>query len=127
MHELALTQAIVETAEGAAQGRRVLRVSLVIGKLAGVMTEAIRFCFPEVARGTVLEGAALDILEPEGRALCRACGAEFATPDLWTKCRCGTFALTRLQGEELTIKSIEIEEITPCAQPADVTMRKPSR
>ena len=31
-------------------------------------------------------------------------------PDLLTHCRCGSFALTRLQGDELTIKSIELEE-----------------
>jgi hydrogenase nickel incorporation protein HypA/HybF len=110
MHELALTCDIVETVEEAAAGRQVLRVTLVIGRLAGVMTEAIRFCFPEVARGTALDGAALDIVEPEGRARCDECGAEFATPDLLTYCRCGSFSLTRLQGEELTIKSIEIEE-----------------
>jgi hydrogenase nickel incorporation protein HypA/HybF len=110
MHELALTCSIIEMADEAAQGSRVVRLTLVIGKLAGVMTEAIRFCFDEVARGTGVEGAVLDIVEPEGRARCRGCGAEFATPDLFTACACGSFALTRLQGEELTIKSIELEE-----------------
>jgi hydrogenase nickel incorporation protein HypA/HybF len=110
MHELALTCSIVEMADEAAQGNRVVRLTVVIGKLAGVMTEAIRFCFDEVARGTRLEGAALDIIEPEGRARCTGCGTEFATPDLFTACACGSFALTRLQGEELTIKSIELEE-----------------
>ena len=110
MHELALTCSIVEMADEAADGNRVIRLTLVIGKLAGVMIEAIRFCFDEVARGTSLEGAVLDIIEPEGRARCTGCGAEFATPDLFTACACGSFALTRLQGEELTIKSIELEE-----------------
>ena len=110
MHELALTCAIVEMAEEAAAGRRVARVTLVIGKLSGAMPEAIRFCFDEVARGTLLDGAALAIVEPEGRARCEGCGGEFSTPDLWTACRCGSFALTRLQGEELTIESIELEE-----------------
>jgi Zn finger protein HypA/HybF involved in hydrogenase expression len=80
MHELALTCDIVESVEETAAGRQVLRVTLVIGKLAGVMTEAIRFCFPEVARGTALDGAALDIVEPEGRARCDECGAEFRHP-----------------------------------------------
>jgi hydrogenase nickel incorporation protein HypA/HybF len=110
MHELALTCSIVETAQKAAAGRPVMRVTLVIGRLSGVMTAAVRFCFDEVARGTLLDGAALDIVEPEGRARCEACGAEFATPDLLTRCRCGSLALTRLSGEELTIRSIEVEE-----------------
>jgi hydrogenase nickel incorporation protein HypA/HybF len=110
MHELALTCSIVETAAEAAEGRQVTCVTLVIGKLSGVMTEAIRFCFDEVTRGTALEGARLDILEREGRARCGACGREFATPDFLTFCTCGSFALTRLAGDELTIKSIEIME-----------------
>ena len=110
MHELALTCSIVETADEAAQGNRVVRLTLVIGKLAGVMTEAIRFCFDEVARGTSVEGAVLDIIEPEGCSRCTDCGAEFTTPDLFTACSCGSFALMRLHGEELTIKSIELEE-----------------
>ena len=110
MHELALTCSIVEMAEEAAEGRRVARVTLVIGKLSGAMTDGIRFCFDEVARGTAVEGAALAIVEPEGRARCDECGAEFATPDLLAHCRCGSFALTRTQGEELTIRSIELEE-----------------
>jgi hydrogenase nickel incorporation protein HypA/HybF len=110
MHELALTCNIVEAAEKAANGNRVLRLTVVIGKLAGVMTEAIRFCFDEVARGTGLEGAVLDIIEPDGRARCADCGAEFAIPDPFTVCSCGSFALTRLQGDELTIRSIELEE-----------------
>lgn len=110
MHELALTCAIVESAEEAANGRRVLRVALDIGRLSGVMTEAIRFCFDEVANGTLVEGAFLDIREIDGRARCRHCGAEFATPDLYTACVCGAFDIERLRGEELTIKSIELEE-----------------
>ena len=110
MHELALTCEIVAMAEEAAAGRHVTRVTLVIGQLSGAMTEAIRFCFDEVARGTRLEGAVLDIIEPEGRARCADCGTEFATPDLFTMCECGSFALTLLQGEELTIRSIELEE-----------------
>jgi hydrogenase nickel incorporation protein HypA/HybF len=112
MHELALTCTIVEAAEGAAAGIPVARVTLVIGRLAGVTVEAVRFCFPEVARGTLLDGAALDIEEPEGRARCNLCGAEFATPELLTPCPCGSYDMTRLQGEELVIRSIELTEAT---------------
>ena len=110
MHELALTFSIVKMAEKAAQGNRVVRLTLVIGKLAGVTTEAIRFCFDEVVRGTSLEGAVLDIIEPEGRARCSGCGAIFSTYDLFTECTCGSSTLALVQGEELMINSIELEE-----------------
>jgi hydrogenase nickel incorporation protein HypA/HybF len=69
MHELALTQAIVEICAERAGGSRVLRVRVEVGSLACVMPEALRFCFEVVASGTILEGAALEILTCEGQEL----------------------------------------------------------
>ncbi len=61
MHELGITRNIVAIVAEAAKGRPVRRVTLEIGKLSGVMSEAIAFCFDVVAQGTPLEGAALEI------------------------------------------------------------------
>jgi hydrogenase nickel incorporation protein HypA/HybF len=110
MHELAITQNIVAIVEEAAKGRRVRRVTLEIGALSGVMSEAIAFCFDVVTAGTALEGASLEIEEIEGRARCDACGAEFATETLFDLCPCGSYRLTRLRGEELNVKSMELME-----------------
>src|ERR1700761_5982695 len=110
MHELGITRNIVAIVREAAARRRVRRVTLEIGKLSGVMASAIAFCFDEVARGTALEGAALDIREIDGRARCQVCGTEFATETLFTPCLCGSRQYERLQGEEMNIKSMEIEE-----------------
>lgn len=110
MHELGITRNIVAIVGDAANGRRVRRVTLDIGKLSGVMADAIAFCFDAVAPGTALEGATLEIRQIEGRARCNACGSEFATEALFTPCACGSRRLTRLQGEELKIKSMELEE-----------------
>jgi hydrogenase nickel incorporation protein HypA/HybF len=110
MHELSITRNIVAIACDAANGRRVLRVTLEVGQLAGVMTDAIEFCFDSVAQGTVIEGAALDIRQIDGRARCRSCGLVFPTPTLFTPCTCGSRLCERLSGQELNIKSIEVEE-----------------
>jgi hydrogenase nickel incorporation protein HypA/HybF len=110
MHELSITCSVVEVVAEAAQGRKVSRVTLEIGKLSGVMPEAIAFCFPEVACGTALEAARLDIHEIDGSARCSSCGVEFATANLLTACSCGSPHFQRLTGEELNIKSIELEE-----------------
>ena len=74
------------------------------------MPEAIAFCFDVVAAGTALEGAVLDIRNVEGRGRCTACGAEFATATLYTPCSCGSRQIERLAGEELLIKTMELEE-----------------
>ena len=84
MHELALTQSIVEMVAEHAQGRTVKRVTLEVGKLTCVMPDALRFCFDLVAAGTALDGAMLDIREIEGRARCAACGEEFVQHTLYT-------------------------------------------
>jgi len=110
MHELGITRNIVGIVGDAAAGRRVRRVTLEIGKLSGVTVAAVRFCFDIVAEGTLLQGAVLEILEPAGRARCRACAAEFETATLWAACACGSRDLVRLQGEELLVKTMELEE-----------------
>ena len=125
MHEFSISRNIVAIVGDRADGRRVRRVTLEVGKLSGVMTDAIAFCFDVVAQGTVLEGATLDIIEVEGRARCTACGAEFDMPTLFTACACGSRRLHRLQGEELKIKTMELEETGSCAEPAAAAARQP--
>ena len=112
MHELAITCSIVDLVLEAADERKVARVTLEIGKLAGVMPDAIAFCFPEVAKGTQLEDATLEIHEIDGLARCHLCGAEFSTPSMLTACACGSLQFVRLRGEELNVKSIEIDEVS---------------
>ena len=73
--------------------------------------DALAFCFSEVAWGTDAEDANLEIREIEGVARCDACGEVFATPSLLTVCSCGSLSFQRVRGDELNIKSIEIEEL----------------
>jgi hydrogenase nickel incorporation protein HypA/HybF len=116
MHELAITQEIVELVSARAGGAKVKRVVVEIGRLSAVLPDAVRFCFDLCAEGTVVEGARLDILEPPGRARCRACGTEFELDQIFGRCPCGESDLEWLSGEELKIKEMEVEQ---CAQPAD--------
>lgn len=111
MHELGIARNIVAIVSDAARGRKVRRVTVEIGKLSGVLAEAVAFCFEAAAHGTVVEGAALDIVEIEGRARCSSCGTEFDLPRWGTPCSCGSVRQTHLTGEELNIKAIEVDEV----------------
>jgi hydrogenase nickel incorporation protein HypA/HybF len=111
MHEMGITQSIVAIVSEQAAGRKVKRVTLEIGKLAAIMPDAIRFCFDVVAQGSALDGAALDILEIPGRARCLECGGDVALADVFGRCACGSRKLERLAGEELNIKSMELETL----------------
>jgi hydrogenase nickel incorporation protein HypA/HybF len=108
MHEMAVTQDIVEIVRERAGDRKVRRVVIEIGKLSLVMPDAVRFCFDLVAEGTPVEGAVLEILEPAGRARCRACGGEVALERPLGRCECGSTDLDWISGEELKVKEMEV-------------------
>lgn len=86
----------------------VAAVRLEIGRLSGVVTDSIRFCFEVVANGTGLQDARLDIDEPTGRAYCRNCGDEFELDDPIMLCPCGSADLEVLSGQQLRIISVEV-------------------
>ena len=111
MHELSIACSIVELVAKTAKGRKVHRVTVEIGQLSGVMSDSIAFWFPEVARGTEVEEASLEIREIAALARCEDCEVEFSTPSMLTACPCGSFRFKRLRGEELNLKSIELEEV----------------
>ena len=108
MHEMAITQDIVEILRERAAGRRVRRVVIEIGKLSSVLPDAVRFCFDLAAEGTPAEGATLEILEPPGRAVCRSCSGEVLLERPFGRCSCGSSDLDWISGEELRIREMEV-------------------
>jgi hydrogenase nickel incorporation protein HypA/HybF len=111
VHELGITQEVVAIAVERAAGRRVTRVVLEIGKLSGVLPDAVRFCFDLCAEGTDAEGAALEIREPLGRGRCRACSAEVALGGPLGRCGCGGTDLEWVAGSELRVTELELADV----------------
>jgi hydrogenase nickel incorporation protein HypA/HybF len=110
MHELSITRSVVAIVSEHAAGQRVTRVRLEIGRLSSVMPEAIRFCFDVCARGTPLEGAALEIVEIAGRGRCSDCGEERSMSVPAGRCpECSIGTLRPIAGQELNIKEMELE------------------
>ncbi len=108
MHELALTENIIAGVAERVEGARVTRVVLQIGKLSGVVPEAVRFCFDVCAAGTALEGASLEIVEIPARAICRSCKSTIELSDMIALCSCGSANLRMLSGNELRVKEVEV-------------------
>ncbi len=113
MHELGITQNIVDLAERTAcehGALRVLSVAVEIGELSGISADAVDFCFGACAQGTLLEGARLIIRLIPGGVRCRACGEESSVDRQTFACpACGAWDLEILQGEELKILEVEID------------------
>ncbi|WP_416676640.1 hydrogenase maturation nickel metallochaperone HypA [Egbenema bharatensis] len=111
MHELGITQNIVAIAAEYAHGMPVKRVTLEVGQLTAILPDAIRFCFDVCCQGTVLEGAQLDIIEIPGLGRCQRCGREIPLELPFGVCDCGCQELQIIQGEELLIKQLEMEDV----------------
>ncbi|WP_326701250.1 hydrogenase maturation nickel metallochaperone HypA [Streptomyces sp. NBC_01754] len=108
MHELAITQSVVDTVCERAAGRPVRSVAVRVGVLTAVVADSMRFCFDLVTEGTVAEGALLEIDQPPGSARCRSCDAAFPLTDPILLCPCGSADVQVTSGRELQIVSMKV-------------------
>jgi hydrogenase nickel incorporation protein HypA/HybF len=111
MHELSIAEALVDIAVRHADGRRVTRVEVRVGHLRQVVAPALELAFELVARETPVEGAELVLEQVPAVARCRACETESELDGLPLVCRsCGGWDLELLQGEELQVEALELED-----------------
>ncbi|XVU30558.1 hydrogenase maturation nickel metallochaperone HypA [Actinoplanes sp. CA-054009] len=108
MHELSITQSIVDVCCERAGDRRVHSVRVLIGALTAVLPDAMLFCFDVATRGTAAEGARLDIERRAGAVHCRDCGADTELTDFLLLCPCGSADVRVVAGDELRIVSMEV-------------------
>ena len=113
MHEMSLAEGVLQLVEDTARregARRVKTVALEIGTLASVEVEALRFCFDAVTRGSLAEGAALEIHPVQGAGWCLPCGATVPLEERYGICpRCGSCQVQPTAGTEMRVKEIEID------------------
>jgi hydrogenase nickel incorporation protein HypA/HybF len=112
MHEMALAEGMLEIVERTARSNGATRVKAVwleIGALSQVAPDALAFCFDAVTRGSLAEGATLNIVSTAGAAWCMPCGETVPLAQVGEPCpRCGSFQLTVTQGDAMRVKEIEI-------------------
>ncbi len=113
MHEMSLAEGVLQVIEDYAEKEgysRVKTVWLEIGRLSGVEVEAMRFCFDAVTRGSLAEGAALEIVETEGQGWCLVCGKTVPLAARYEPCpECGDFQVQVAGGTEMRVKELEVE------------------
>ena len=115
MHELSNTQSVVDLVADRTSGRSVVAVHVRVGRLSGVVPDAMQFCFEVASAGTPVEGARLEIEEVDGRILCHDCQLESPSDDLVLLCPCGSADVTIVSGQELTVVAVELEKEPTCA------------
>ncbi|WP_333740085.1 hydrogenase maturation nickel metallochaperone HypA/HybF [Streptomyces sp. IBSBF 2806] len=123
MHEMSVALAVVdqvaEAAERAGDVTAVRSVRLQVGELAGVVPDALAFCFELVCAGTLLEGAELVTEAVPGRARCTPCAHEWAVgmPPRLTCPGCDGTDTELLAGRELQIVDVHWMDGGPAQAP----------
>ncbi|HJB25123.1 MAG TPA: hydrogenase maturation nickel metallochaperone HypA [Firmicutes bacterium] len=113
MHEMSVVINTVNMAEEYARkngASKITKIVLEIGEFHSVVPEYIRYFFPDVVEGTMLEGAQLEIETVTGMARCRNCGAEYPWKKSNYRCPdCGSEECKIISGRDFVIKEISVQ------------------
>ncbi len=113
MHELSVTESILEIAlrhANQAQARRVTAVHLVIGQLASIVDDSVQFYWDIISAGTLAEGARLNFRRIPAELLCLDCRQHFTLNGKDLACPiCHSRRVEVAAGTEFTLEAIDIE------------------
>jgi hydrogenase nickel incorporation protein HypA/HybF len=112
MHEIGLMQRMVEVAldrAASAGARHVQRVTVRVGAESGVVPDVIILAFEVATRGTIAEGAQLQIEDVPIACFCAICDLDFAPADALHECPiCHRLGAEVRCGNEFELASLEI-------------------
>jgi len=86
MHEVSLVVSLIDQIEDLSKKENFTKVQslrLSIGAFSGVNAEAIEFCFSEVVKGSLLEGAELTIEKIPLKIHCQKCLKNSILEEIW--------------------------------------------
>jgi hydrogenase nickel incorporation protein HypA/HybF len=132
MHELAVTQGILDVVREAAAregGGRVTSIDLVVGELASIVDDSVQFYWDIIAEGTVAEGARLRFRRVPMQFECLGCHALFEPPpgrEHFHCTSCGSNSVRVAGGDDLRIEAFELEPDSAIRPAADPTARSRS-
>lgn len=114
MHEMSLAEGVLQIIEDASRGpdgfARVKTVVLEIGRLSSVQPEAMAFCFDAVTRGTLADGAKLEIIEIPGQGFCLSCQRSVPLDQVYDPCpECGEVPVQATGGTEMRVRELEVD------------------
>jgi len=112
MHEMSLCENIREIIQEQARADGFTKVNCVwleVGPLSCVEPDALRFGFDVVMRGSVAEGATVEIVTPLAKARCPGCGMTATIRQRYDPCpTCGFGPMEMIQGDALKISKLEV-------------------
>ncbi len=114
MHELSITQSILEIAlrhGSQARATKITNLNLVIGQLSSVVDDSVQFYWDMIAEGTIAEGAQLHFKRIPARLECQECSQIYSLEDNHLEAcpACESAKIKIISGKEFQLESIEID------------------
>lgn len=114
MHELAVTQQVLDIAlrhAEAAHATRITHIHLVVGQLSSIVDDSVQFYWDLIAEGTIAQGAKLTFARIPATLRCTACQARFtfAGAGDFICPNCGSPDVYVEGGDELRLDHLDVE------------------
>lgn len=113
MHEMAITQSVLDIALDHAQrvgATRITDLNLLIGQFSSIVDDSVQFYWDIISKGTPAEGAQLHFQRVPAKMTCLDCGESYVLTGGLQACpACDGFNVRVSGGEEFRLESIEVE------------------
>jgi hydrogenase nickel incorporation protein HypA/HybF len=122
MHEMSITEAMLNMALEHARGFRITDIYLQVGRMSLIVPESVEFYFEYLSKGTLAEGATLHFEIQPIKMTCMNCGQQADLTDLMDEqpraimvqalargCECGSKSLRVTGGTGFNMLSLGVE------------------
>ncbi len=113
MHELSVTQSVLEIALRHAQksnAKRITDIHIVMGELSTMVDDSIQFYWDMIAEGTIAQGAKLRFRRVPAELQCMACFTKYHPKEKELRCpNCDSVGAKIIAGEECSLEAIDVE------------------
>ena len=113
MHELAVTESLLNLAvqhAEQAQAARVTDLHLVIGQLSSIVDDSVQFYWDMISQGTICQGAQLHFQRVPATLVCLDCNHTYTLNGELAGCpQCGGERVKVTGGDEFRLDSIDVE------------------
>ena len=113
MHELSVTESILEISLRHAQqanAKRITNLYLGIGQLASIVDDSVQFYWDIVSKGTIADGAVLHFKRLPATLECQNCNHQYTPTNNSFSCpACSSDQVKVISGDEFFMEAIDIE------------------
>ncbi len=109
MHEFSVVANIIKTAEKTAANvglKQVSSIKMSVGQLRQLDPDTLNFAFQAASKGTIVEGAKLEIENVPVLLACKKCGSQSEVEEAYFCPVCENVDVEIIQGKEIIMESI---------------------